>query len=153
MEVVIESDSDESVVFVDMAIDNKQAIDNETLSESDSHESPDTVIDNVPSPADPFLYEELRQIALRYKEWKRIEADEGDTQGIPCPYPQVVGGASAEPPPGHAGHYPLLHLSPAGLHAGGQLLWPQHGLDLHRGCWWVEVCVPCLWDAIQCEFG
>ena len=28
MEVVIESDSNESVVFVDMAIDNKQAIDN-----------------------------------------------------------------------------------------------------------------------------
>ena len=40
MEVVIESDSDESVVFVDMAIDNKQAIDSndliEMLSESDS---------------------------------------------------------------------------------------------------------------------
>ena len=55
MEVVIESDSDESVVFVDMAIDNKQAIDNndliEMLSESDSYESVDMVIDNVPSSA------------------------------------------------------------------------------------------------------
>ena len=40
---------------------------------------------------DPCLYEELRQIARRYKWWKRIEADEGDTQGIPCPYPEVVG--------------------------------------------------------------
>ena len=53
MEVVIESDSDESVVFVDMAIDNKQVIDNndliEMLSESDSYELLDMVIDNVPS--------------------------------------------------------------------------------------------------------
>ena len=40
---------------------------------------------------DPVLYEELRQIARRYKEGKRIQADEGDTQGIPCPYPEVVG--------------------------------------------------------------
>ena len=55
MEVVIESDSDESVVFVDMAIDNKQASDNndliEMLSESDSYELLDMVIDNVPSSA------------------------------------------------------------------------------------------------------
>ena len=52
MEVVIESDSDESVVFV---IDNKQAIDSndqiEMLSESDSYELLDMVIDNVPSSA------------------------------------------------------------------------------------------------------
>ena len=40
---------------------------------------------------DPCLYEELRQIARRYKWWKRIEADEGDTQGIPCPHPEDVG--------------------------------------------------------------
>ena len=57
MEVVIESDSDESVLFVDMAIDNKQAIDNndpiEMLSESDSYELLDMVIDNVPSSAAP----------------------------------------------------------------------------------------------------
>ena len=32
---------------------------------------------------DPLLYEELRQIARRYKEGKRIQADEGDAQGIP----------------------------------------------------------------------
>ena len=55
MEVVIESDSDESVVCVHMAIDNKQAIDNNDLiamlSESDSYESVDMVIDNVPSSA------------------------------------------------------------------------------------------------------
>ena len=55
MDVVVESDSDESVVFVDMAIDNKQAIDNndliEMLSEPDSYESVDLVIDNVPSSA------------------------------------------------------------------------------------------------------
>ena len=52
MEVVIESDSDESVVFV---IDNKQAIDSndqiEMLSESDSYELLDMVIDTVPSSA------------------------------------------------------------------------------------------------------
>ena len=40
---------------------------------------------------DPLLYEELRQIARRYKEGKRIQADEGDAQGIPCPHPEVVG--------------------------------------------------------------
>ena len=40
---------------------------------------------------DPVLYEELRQIARRYKEGKRIQADEGDAQGIPCPHPEVVG--------------------------------------------------------------
>ena len=55
MEVIIESDSDESVVFVDMAIDNKQAIDNndliEMLSESDSYSGVDVDIDNVPSSA------------------------------------------------------------------------------------------------------
>ena len=51
--MVIESDSDESVVFVDMAIDNKQAIDNndliEMLSESDSYSGVDMDIDNVSS--------------------------------------------------------------------------------------------------------
>ena len=55
MEVVIESDSDELVVSVDMAIDNKQAIDNndliEMLSELDSYELLDMVIDDVPSSA------------------------------------------------------------------------------------------------------
>ena len=40
---------------------------------------------------DPLLYEELRQIARRYKEGKRIQAEEGDAQGIPCPHPEVVG--------------------------------------------------------------
>ena len=67
MEVVIESDSDESVVFVDMAIDNKQAPELampepdsgtakdliEMLSESDSDESVDMIIDNVSSSAAP----------------------------------------------------------------------------------------------------
>ena len=51
MEVVIESDSDESVVFV---IDNKQAIDNNDemeMLESDWDELLDLVIDNVPSSA------------------------------------------------------------------------------------------------------
>ena len=68
MEVVIESDSDKSVVFVNMAIDNTQAIDNneldmgstldlmETLTDTDSDsESPGSdvllVIDTVPSSA------------------------------------------------------------------------------------------------------
>ena len=55
MEMVIESDSEESVVFVDSANDNKQAIDNYDLieldSESDSYELLDMVIDNVPSSA------------------------------------------------------------------------------------------------------
>ena len=61
MEMVIESDSEESVVFVDRGNDNKQAIDNNDLiemltdteldSESDSYELLDMVIDNVPSSA------------------------------------------------------------------------------------------------------
>ena len=57
MEMVIESDSEESVVFVDRANDNKQAIDNNDLiemltdTESDSYELLDMVIDNVPSSA------------------------------------------------------------------------------------------------------
>ena len=53
MEVVIESDSDESVVFV---IDNKQAIDSNDemeMLESDWDELLDLVIDNVPSSAAP----------------------------------------------------------------------------------------------------
>ena len=53
MEVVIESDSDESVLLVDMTFNNKQATDNsdpiESFGESDSYESVDVVIDNVPS--------------------------------------------------------------------------------------------------------
>ena len=63
MEMVIESDSEESVVFVDWANDNKQAIDNNDLiemltdtefdSESDSYELLDMVIDTVPSSAAP----------------------------------------------------------------------------------------------------
>ena len=40
---------------------------------------------------DPLLCEELCQIALRYNPGKRIQADEGDAQGIPCPHPEVVG--------------------------------------------------------------
>ena len=61
MEMVIESDSDESVVFVDKGNDNTQAIDNNGLtmrltdaeldSESDSYELLDMVIDTVPSSA------------------------------------------------------------------------------------------------------
>ena len=55
MEMVIESDSEESVVFVDKGNDNKQAIDNndliEMLSESDSYELLDMVVDTVPSSA------------------------------------------------------------------------------------------------------
>ena len=67
MEIVSESDSDELVVFVDMAIDNKQAPELampepdsgtakdliEMLSESDSDESVDMIIDNVSSSAAP----------------------------------------------------------------------------------------------------
>ena len=59
MEMVIESDSEESVVFVDKGNDNTQAIDNNDLtlrltdteldSESDSYELLDMVIDTVPS--------------------------------------------------------------------------------------------------------
>ena len=57
MEMVIESDSEESVAFVDWANDNKQAIDNNdqiemlTDTESDSYELLDMVIGNVPSSA------------------------------------------------------------------------------------------------------
>ena len=57
MEMVIESDSEESVVFVDRANDNKQVIDNHDLiemltdTESDSYELLDMVIDTVPSSA------------------------------------------------------------------------------------------------------
>ena len=58
MEMVIESDSEESVVFVDKGNDNMQAIDNndgitdtELDSESDSYELLDMVIDIVPSSA------------------------------------------------------------------------------------------------------
>ena len=58
MEMVIESDSEESVVFVDKGNDNTQAIDNndritdtELDSESDSYELLDMVIDTVPSSA------------------------------------------------------------------------------------------------------
>ena len=57
MEMVIESDSEESVVFVDSGNDNKQAIDNNDLiemltdTESDSYELLDMVIDTVPSSA------------------------------------------------------------------------------------------------------
>ena len=61
MEMVIESDSEESVVFVDKGNDNTQAIDNNDLtvmltdtesdSESDSYELLDMVIDTVPSSA------------------------------------------------------------------------------------------------------
>ena len=86
----MESASDASVVFVD--IDNKQAIDNEMLSESDSLESDsdESSVDCVHGD-DPLLYEELCQIPLRYNPGKRIQADEGDAQGIPCPHPEVVG--------------------------------------------------------------
>ena len=61
MDMVIESDSEESVVFVDKGNDNTQAIDNNDLtvmltdteldSESDSYELLDMVIDTVPSSA------------------------------------------------------------------------------------------------------
>ena len=61
MEMVIESDSEESVVFVDKGNDNTQAIDNNDLtvmltdteldSELDSYELLDMVIDTVPSSA------------------------------------------------------------------------------------------------------
>ena len=63
MEMVIESDSEESVVFVDKGNDNTQAIDNNDLtvmltdteldSESDSYELLDMVIDTAPSSAAP----------------------------------------------------------------------------------------------------
>ena len=58
MEVVIESDSDESVeLLIEPSASNKQAFDNhdliDMLSESDSYESLDMVIDNVPSSAAP----------------------------------------------------------------------------------------------------
>ena len=55
MEMVIDSDSEELVVFVNRGNDNTQAIDNDDLtamlSESDSYESLDMVIDAVPSSA------------------------------------------------------------------------------------------------------
>ena len=52
MEVIIESDSDGSVVWVDMAIDNKQGIDNNDLIEMLSDlDVADMDIDNEPSSA------------------------------------------------------------------------------------------------------
>ena len=41
--------------------------------------------------ADPELYEALKQIARNFKEGKRIQAEEGDERGIPCPHPKRTG--------------------------------------------------------------
>ena len=39
----------------------------------------------------PQLYAEMRQIARHYKDMKRIQAEEGDVRGIPCPHPESTG--------------------------------------------------------------
>ena len=41
--------------------------------------------------ADPELYKALKEIARSFKEWKRIQAEEGDSRGIPCPHPKRTG--------------------------------------------------------------
>ena len=39
----------------------------------------------------PKLCAELKQIARNFKEGKRIQAEEGDARGIPCPHPKTTG--------------------------------------------------------------
>ena len=41
--------------------------------------------------ADPELYKALQDTARQFKEWKRIQAEEGDSRGIPCPHPESIG--------------------------------------------------------------
>ena len=41
--------------------------------------------------AEPALYEALQDIARQFKEWKRIQAEQGDSRGIPCPHPERTG--------------------------------------------------------------
>ena len=41
--------------------------------------------------ADPELYKALQETARKFKEWKRIQAEEGDSRGIPCPHPERTG--------------------------------------------------------------
>ena len=39
----------------------------------------------------PDLYKGLKEVAREFKEWKRIQAEEGDARGIPCPHPKRTG--------------------------------------------------------------
>ena len=41
--------------------------------------------------AHPDLYKALKEVARNFKEWKRIQAEEGDSRGIPCPHPKRTG--------------------------------------------------------------
>ena len=41
--------------------------------------------------SDPELYGALKEIARAYKEGKRVQAEHGDLQGIPCPHPESTG--------------------------------------------------------------
>ena len=41
--------------------------------------------------ADPELVKKLHEIAWKYKEMKRIQHEEGDAPGIPCPFPDTTG--------------------------------------------------------------
>ena len=41
--------------------------------------------------ADPELVKKLHEIAWKYKEMKRIQHEEGDEPGIPCPFPDTTG--------------------------------------------------------------
>ena len=41
--------------------------------------------------AEPALYEALQDTARKFKEWKRIQAEQGDSRGIPCPHPERTG--------------------------------------------------------------
>ena len=61
--------------------------------------------------ADPELYKALQDTARKFKEWKRIQAEEGDSRGIPCPHPESIGVKVQYLHNVFPNTKPLLHLS------------------------------------------